>query len=133
MVIRTEDTYSHFQLLFWSSFTKLLAWWLQFFLLFFCALTFSTFSHLILFEWVQNSQNSNKTPITNPIIYTFNTLFCTSFLGKLLTILSFVGDTDSETPAEVVEEGASLAKSERSHLVVWQVAINQSSNQKTQY
>ena len=101
-------------------------------MLFFCALTFSTFSHLILFEWVQNSQNSNKTPITNPIIYTF-TLLCTSLVDRLLTLLSFVGDTDSETPAEVVEEDASLAKSERSDLVVWQVAINQSSNQKTQY
>ena len=80
----------------------------------------------------RQSYEKTTTQITNPIIYTF-TLFCTSLVDRLLTILSFVGDTDSETPAEVVEEGASLAKSERSHLVVWQVAINQSSNQKTQY
>ena len=80
----------------------------------------------------RQSHEKTTTQITNPIIYTF-ILLCTGLLGRLLTILSFVGDTDSETPAEVVEEGASLAKSERSHLVVWQVAINQSSNQKTQY
>ena len=54
-------------------------------------------------------------------------------IDRLFNTLSLVGDTDSETPAEVVEEGASLAKSERSHLVVWQVAINQFANQKTQY
>ena len=80
----------------------------------------------------RQSHEKTTTQITNPIIYTF-ILLCTGLLGRLLTILSFVGDTDSLTPAEVVEEGASLAKSERSDLVVWQVAINQSSNQKTQY
>ena len=53
-------------------------------------------------------------------------------IDRLFNTLSLVGDTDSETPAEVVEEDASLAKSERSDLVVWQVAYNQSSNQKTQ-
>ena len=79
----------------------------------------------------RQSYEKTTTQITNPIIYTFTLLF-TSLVDRL-NVLSFVGDTDSETPAEVVEEGASLAKSERSHLVVWQVAINQSSNQKTQY
>ena len=89
---------------------------------------------------LKNSQKSNKTSITgednNSNHQSNNThLLC---LVKVLTLIDYlilylVGDTDSETPAEVVEEGASLAKSERSHLVVWQVAINQSSNQKTQY
>eukprot|EP00092_Neocalanus_flemingeri_P028350 GFUD01030787.1.p1 GENE.GFUD01030787.1~~GFUD01030787.1.p1 ORF type:complete len:1108 (+),score=232.96 GFUD01030787.1:653-3976(+) len=38
-----------------------------------------------------------------------------------------IGDTESESPAEVVEEGATqgLSKGERSHLVVWQVALPQ--------
>jgi len=38
-----------------------------------------------------------------------------------------IGDTESETTAEVVEEGTTqgLSKGERSHLVVWQVALPQ--------
>jgi len=38
-----------------------------------------------------------------------------------------IGDTDTDTPAEVVEEGVTqgLSKGERSHLVVWQVSLPQ--------
>jgi len=38
-----------------------------------------------------------------------------------------IGDTDADSPAEVVEEGTTqgLSKGERSHLVVWQVSLPQ--------
>ena len=36
------------------------------------------------------------------------------------------GDTESEASAEAAEDGATLTKSERSHLVVWQVTLGNS-------
>ena len=139
MVIRAEDT--SYPLIhtfnFYSDRHRAIGLGLAFLLI--CVLTFSTLSHLILFEW--NSKQSKLKQTVNHWKTTDLTLPIQSNITHLLsfirsfhvaTKLSFIiGDTDTETPAEVVEEGASLAKSERSHLVVWQGAL--SSNQKTQY
>ena len=45
---------------------------------------------------------------------------------SIFTISVMPGDTESEASAEAAEDGATLTKSERSHLVVWQVTLGNS-------
>ena len=44
-----------------------------------------------------------------------------------------LGDNESDAPTEVAEEGTPVAKSERSHLVVWQVGLAPNNKIKTQF
>jgi len=54
----------------------------------------------------------------------FTLLSVINFLTKNFNkIFLFAGDNESDTPAEVVEGDVTVAKSERSHLVVWQVGL----------